>query len=289
MLATTDAGLRPGRDHSVQVLDDGRTYPRSPRRHAALRPMVPGRAAGRTVRVPESVRRDEDGSTDGPRLRGTPALVRAPISRTRAGRNCRLRLAGLRRAFRPVRTEPGRHHDAVRRPVVEPARGSGRLRSSRSRACASTPTQTGPTRDARSSRSTGSTRTASTSLSLVPPPGVGRGQRHNGRCGLVLWQDDENYLVVNTWLDDWLVGTSISTFYRIRGHEDMYDAVWTLTGENVTWGVPHTLRVVFDGYRFIAYLNGETGALPGRSRCLSRRALSSRSRRSRHRQRGVGR
>jgi hypothetical protein len=94
------------------------------------------------------------------------------------------------------------------------------------------------------------------SVSVVPP-GNARGQRHNGRCGLVIWQDPENYLVVNTWLDDWLVGTSVSTFYRVRGHEDMYDAVWTLTGETVTWGVPHTQRVVFDGYRFIAYLNGE--------------------------------
>lgn len=87
------------------------------------------------------------------------------------------------------------------------------------------------------------------------PPGSRRGERHNGRSGLVLWQDEQNYLVVNVWLDDWLVGTSVSTFYRIRGHEDMYDAVWTLTGEKVTWGVSHTLRVAFDGERFVAYLD----------------------------------
>ena len=88
------------------------------------------------------------------------------------------------------------------------------------------------------------------------PPGRQRGERHNGRSGLVLWQDEQNYLVVNIWLDDWLVGTSVSTFYRVRGHEDMYDAVWTLTGEKVTWGVTHTLRVVFDGERFVAWLDG---------------------------------
>jgi hypothetical protein len=88
------------------------------------------------------------------------------------------------------------------------------------------------------------------------PPGRERGERHNGRSGLVLWQDEQNYLVVNIWLDDWLVGASVSTFYRVRGHEDMYDAVWTLTGEKVTWGVSHTLRVLFDGERFVATLDG---------------------------------
>ena len=91
---------------------------------------------------------------------------------------------------------------------------------------------------------------------IAVPPGTARGQRQNGRSGLVLWQDESNYVVVNVWLDDWLVGTSVSTFYRIDGHEDMYDAVWTLTGTKVTWGTPHTLRVRFDGRRFIAYLDG---------------------------------
>jgi hypothetical protein len=89
---------------------------------------------------------------------------------------------------------------------------------------------------------------------LVPPGSV-RGERHNCRSGLVLWQDADNYLVVNVWLDDWLESASLSTFYRVRGHEDMYDAVWTLTGDRVTWGVPFELRVAFDGERFTAYLD----------------------------------
>lgn len=88
------------------------------------------------------------------------------------------------------------------------------------------------------------------------PPGSARGQRHNCRGGLVLYQDPENYLVVNVWLDDWLGSTSVSTFYRVGGHEDMHDAVWTLTGDRVTWGVPFELRVAFDGERFTAYLDG---------------------------------
>ena len=90
----------------------------------------------------------------------------------------------------------------------------------------------------------------------VLPPGSGRGARHNCRAGLVLWQDPENYIVVNVWLDDWLESSSLSSFYRVRGHEDMYDAVWTLTGDRVTWGVPFELRVAFDGERFTAYLDG---------------------------------
>ena len=92
-------------------------------------------------------------------------------------------------------------------------------------------------------------------LTLLPP-GSARGERHNCRAGLVLWQDEENYLVVNVWLDDWLHSTSVSTFYRVRGHEDMHDAVWTLTGDRVTWGVPFELRVAFDGERFTAYVDG---------------------------------
>lgn len=91
----------------------------------------------------------------------------------------------------------------------------------------------------------------------MTPPGTSRGERQNGRGGFVLWQDPENYLVINVWLDDWLEGTSVSTFYRVDGHEDMHDAVWTLTGHRVSWGVPFTLRAVFDGERFTAYLDDE--------------------------------
>jgi hypothetical protein len=88
------------------------------------------------------------------------------------------------------------------------------------------------------------------------PPGTARGQRHNGRAGIVLWQDEDNFVVVNVWLDDWLVGSSLSSFYRINGHEDMYDAVWTLTGLTINWGVPCTLRVRFDGWGFLASVDG---------------------------------
>lgn len=88
------------------------------------------------------------------------------------------------------------------------------------------------------------------------PPGTARGQDHDGRCGVILWQDPSNYLIVNIWLDDWFPGASLSTFYRIDGHEDMYDAVWTLVNGPVTWGRPFDLRVVFDGERFVASIDG---------------------------------
>ena len=87
-------------------------------------------------------------------------------------------------------------------------------------------------------------------------PGTERGEGHNGRCGVVFWQDPDNYLVVNFCVDDVFDGASISTFYRLGGHEDMYDAVWTLV-PGVLWGERCTLRTAFDGERFLASTNGE--------------------------------
>jgi hypothetical protein len=87
-------------------------------------------------------------------------------------------------------------------------------------------------------------------------PGAERGEGHNGRCGVVFWQDPDNYLVVNFFVDDVFDGASISTFYHLGGHEDMYDAVWTLV-PGVVWGERCTLRTAFDGERFLAWTNGE--------------------------------
>ena len=87
----------------------------------------------------------------------------------------------------------------------------------------------------------------------MTPPGTARWQGQEGRAGLVLWQDEENYLVTNIFLDNLYDGASISTFYRCRGHEDMYDAVWTLV-RDVHFGEPCSLRIVSDGERFLCYL-----------------------------------
>ncbi|MEB3337939.1 MAG: hypothetical protein VKJ46_10780, partial [Leptolyngbyaceae bacterium] len=89
----------------------------------------------------------------------------------------------------------------------------------------------------------------------IPPPGTGRHQDQKGRGGLIFWQDDHNYITVSTWLDDWYQGASISSFFYLKGFEELYDAVWTNVGSRVYWGIPYLLRVVFDGLHFRAYVN----------------------------------
>lgn len=91
----------------------------------------------------------------------------------------------------------------------------------------------------------------------ITPPGSKRGQGEKGRGGLIFWQDPDNYIIINNWLDDWFAGASISSFFTINGFEDLYDAVWTNVGDRVVWGVPHTLRVVFDGLNYTAFVNDE--------------------------------
>ncbi len=93
----------------------------------------------------------------------------------------------------------------------------------------------------------------------ITPPGSARGQGENGRGGIVLWQDEDNYLIVNTWLDDLPRhdGSSVSAFLMAHGSEDMYDAVWSNVGRAVTWGERYRLRVSCDGERFLVWLNDE--------------------------------
>ncbi len=89
------------------------------------------------------------------------------------------------------------------------------------------------------------------------PPGWRRGQSEDGRTGVVFWQDEENYLVVSTWLHDGYGGASVSSFYCMDGFEDVFSAVWTNVGERITWGRRHELGVAFDGRKFVARLDGE--------------------------------
>lgn len=91
----------------------------------------------------------------------------------------------------------------------------------------------------------------------ITPPGSMRGQREHGRAGLIFWQDDENFILVNNWLNDTYAGASVSCFSCLGGFEDLYDAVWTNVGERVRWGVPHRLRIAFDGMHLLALVDNE--------------------------------
>lgn len=93
----------------------------------------------------------------------------------------------------------------------------------------------------------------------VIPPGTGRGQRHQGRSGLVLWQDADNHLAVNHFIDDTSIGVSISAFLRVHGHEVMHDndATWTNVAGRIRFGVPFRLRLSSDGTAFTVWVDDE--------------------------------
>lgn len=91
----------------------------------------------------------------------------------------------------------------------------------------------------------------------LTPPGSARGQREHGTSGFCLWQDSDNYLLINTWLDDCYGGASLSSFPCRDGFEDLYDAIWTNVAERVVWGKPVRLRLTSDGLRYLVSLDGE--------------------------------
>jgi hypothetical protein len=92
----------------------------------------------------------------------------------------------------------------------------------------------------------------------ILPPGKERGQGEKGRAGLIFWQDRDNYIIINTWLDDFYAGESISSFFRLDGFEEIYDAVWSNIGQAIAFGQPYSLRVVFDGNNYTVQVNDQT-------------------------------
>ena len=91
----------------------------------------------------------------------------------------------------------------------------------------------------------------------IVPPGQQRYQGEKGRGGLIFWQDEANYITISNWLDDDYDGASISSFFYLNGYEELYDAVWTNVADRVSWGKAHCLRIVFDGMRYMAFINDE--------------------------------
>jgi hypothetical protein len=90
----------------------------------------------------------------------------------------------------------------------------------------------------------------------ITPPGGRSGIGERGRGGVILWQDADNHITISVWEDD-SYGRSISAFFRRDGYEEIYDAVWTNIGGRIQRGVPYQFRVVTDGTRFTAFVNGE--------------------------------
>ena len=91
----------------------------------------------------------------------------------------------------------------------------------------------------------------------MTPPGDKHGEDEKGRCGVVFWQDADNFLMINIFVDDSHPGVSISTFSHLEGVEEMYDAVWTMMIRHVYRGKPCRLRVVFDGVNYLCFVNDE--------------------------------
>jgi hypothetical protein len=91
----------------------------------------------------------------------------------------------------------------------------------------------------------------------MTPPGTDWGQGHNGRGGLIFWQDRRNYIILNLYLDNTNPATAFSSFFHLSGHENLYDAVWTNIGNRVTWGRRLRLRMTFDGLNYMVMLGDE--------------------------------
>src|SRR3546814_21192228 len=78
----------------------------------------------------------------------------------------------------------------------------------------------------------------------------------------MFWQDERNYIIVNSWLDESHTGEfqhcgAVSSFFYLNGFEDIYDAVWTNVGERIRRGEPSTFRLTFDGDRYRAAVDGD--------------------------------
>ncbi|MPY94892.1 MAG: hypothetical protein GEV08_18075 [Acidimicrobiia bacterium] len=91
------------------------------------------------------------------------------------------------------------------------------------------------------------------------PPGTARSQGHGSRGGLVFWQDADNYLVLNVWLDDSPThdGSAVSLFLRSAGQEREANALWVNVGRAVTWGRRCRLGAASDGEHVMVRLDGE--------------------------------
>jgi hypothetical protein len=92
---------------------------------------------------------------------------------------------------------------------------------------------------------------------VITPSGEARGKKEQSTAGFILYQDERNYMICNFWLSDSYAGASLSTFYRFKGWEDLYDAVWTNVNDRIAHGKPTRLRLCCDGAQFTLFLDDE--------------------------------
>jgi len=76
-------------------------------------------------------------------------------------------------------------------------------------------------------------------------------------AGFILYQDDDNYVILNAYRADSYGGGSVSTFFRFHGFEDIYDAIWSNVGSRITYGKALRLRLCCDGERYIVLIGDE--------------------------------
>jgi hypothetical protein len=91
----------------------------------------------------------------------------------------------------------------------------------------------------------------------VTPPGTRAGQNERTTTGLILYQDTANYFILNAYRSDYYPAGSVSTFFKLGGFEDIYDAIWSNVGERVSYGKPLRLRLCCDGERYLAFIDDE--------------------------------
>ena len=93
---------------------------------------------------------------------------------------------------------------------------------------------------------------------IITPPGTQAGEKNRTMAGFILYQDSRNYVTLNAYRSDYYPAGSISTFFKFRGFEDVYDAIWSNVADRVYYGKPLRLRLCSDGERYVVFINDET-------------------------------
>lgn len=91
----------------------------------------------------------------------------------------------------------------------------------------------------------------------ITPPGNQAGERQRTTSGFILYQDSNNYMILNAYRADSYSGGSVSTFFKFQGFEDIYDAIWSNVGNRVYYGRPLRLRLCCDSERYLVFINEE--------------------------------